>query len=289
MPSVRDIKRRIRSVKNIQQITKAMKIVAATKLRKAQEAILRARPYAIALENLIARLAKRVDHSKHPLLHIPEKRGQIGIMVITGDRGLCGSFNANIIRKTLYFLENETKDKEVELLLIGRKGYDYFKRRKYKIRDYYANFFEELSYANAIAITDKLCDFFLQHHFDEVYLIYNWFKSVLTQQVLVQKILPIEPVKIEETELMNIDYLYEPSIDKVLEKLIPRYLVVEVWRCLLESVSAEHAARMTAMENATKNACEMIDKLTLTFNRARQASITKEMCEIVAGVEALKG
>ncbi len=288
MPSLRDIKRRIKSVKNTQQITKAMKMVSAAKLRRAQEDILSARPYADRMLALIRHLATRASSDSHPLLSRPGGE-RTEVVLMTSDRGLCGSFNVNLIRTTERFLKENPEQKK-GLYLVGRKGFEYYKRRDVAITRSLNFGMARPSYEFAVRIARDIMADFLEGKLDEVYLIYSRFKSALSQEPVLQRILPIIMEQKEgEEEGEGGEYIYEPSEAGVLESLLPKYVEVQIFRALLETSASEHGARMTAMDNATRNASEMIDSLTLTFNRLRQAAITKELMEIIGGAEALKG
>ena len=291
MPSLKAIRTRIRSVKSTQQITRAMKMVSAAKLRRAQESITSARPYVQRMEDVLKELAKRVDLSAHPLLvRRPVKK--VEIVVLTSDRGLCGGFNASVVRRVQrYRWENEEKLEKLSLRTIGRKGNEAFRRRGAAIRKDHAGLFKTLTYAAAESLAAELTDEFLGGEVDAVFLAYNEFISPVSQKVSLVELLPIRPPEhkgVPGAEVVPVDYEYEPSREKVLENLLPRYVASEVWRALLESVASEHGARMSAMDSATKNANEMIGRLTLQYNRTRQAGITKELMEIVSGAEALK-
>jgi F-type H+-transporting ATPase subunit gamma len=290
MPSLRDIRKRIRSVKNTQKITRAMKLVAAAKLRRAQEAILAARPYALELGGLLHRVATRAKtpdgRLPHPLLEVNEPR-RVLLVVMTSDRGLCGGFNSSILRRAERFVrENKEEYDALELATIGRKGRDYFRRRKVATTRDFPGVFENLTYRRATEIAHGLADEFITTDLDAVYLLYNEFKSAMTQRIVVEQLLPIEHEDLPIGE--DVDYIYEPDQAAVLDQLAPRYMAVEIWRALLESHASEHGARMNAMENATKNAKELVASLTLQFNRARQSQITKELMDIVGGAEALR-
>ncbi len=286
MATLRDIRRRITSVKSTQQITKAMKMVAAAKLRRAQENILRARPYAYRLGQVLGHVAGLVDRNLHPLLEEREAKC-VGYVVVTVDRGLCGAFNQNILKKTTAELEAQRENKrEIQVLAIGRHARDFFKRRDYPLILEYTDFFRTLEFANAVRIGSEIIRLYEQKELDRVFLIYNEFKSAIQQNVIVEQLLPIQPVK-PDVGRRRLEYLYEPSPDKILEALLPKQINIQIWRVLLESNAAEQGARMTAMEMATDNATEMIDNLTLHYNRVRQATITKEITEIVGGAEAL--
>jgi F-type H+-transporting ATPase subunit gamma len=283
MPSTIDIRRRIRSVKNTQQITKAMKMVAAAKLRRAQERMFAARPYAAAMRKVLSSVATRVDVTAHPLLQAHETERTALVIPITADRGLCGAFNSNVIRATQNFIK-EKNFPSVELLPIGRKANDFFKRRTIPIRRQALHVFQALSLQTAQEIGKDFIEDFISGEIDAVYVIYNEFKSLITQQVRVVRLLPLER---SWDDLQNVvDYLYEPSPAAILEDILPKHLEFQLYRFLLESAAAEQGARMTAMEAATKNASDMISHLTLTYNRIRQAAITKEIIEIVSGAAA---
>ena len=284
MPSTIDIRRRIRSVKNTQQITKAMKMVAAAKLRRAQERMFAARPYAGGLRQVLASVATRVDISAHPLLQTREPERNVVVVVVTADRGLCGAFNANVIRAAQNFI-HEHAFEGVELLMIGRKASDFFRRRPIPIRK---NVFvaQALSLDVAKEIADSLIKDFIDEKIDGVYVVYNEFKSLIAQHVRAERLLPIAREFEADPNRPAIDYLYEPGPEQILSDLLPKHIEFQLYRVLLESAAAEQGARMTAMEAATKNASDMINYLTLTYNRIRQAAITKEIIEIVSGASA---
>jgi F-type H+-transporting ATPase subunit gamma len=286
MATLRDIKRRITSVKSTQQITKAMKLVAAAKLRRAQERILEARPYAFKMQEVLASLALRADPQYHPLLCRRETGKKI-IVIIAADKGLCGGFNSNIMRRSLDLLRSTPGETTVALVVVGRKTRDFYRRRPYTIRSEQIGFFDRLAYDHAAALGKELASAYIAEEADEIHLIYNEFKSVATQRVVVERLLPIEPLQAPE-ELAAIDFIYEPSPQAILEGLLPKHVEVQVYRALMESLAGEYGARMTAMDAASKNASEMIDLLTLQFNKARQERITKELLEIVGGAEALR-
>jgi F-type H+-transporting ATPase subunit gamma len=283
MANVLDIRRRIRSVKNTQQITKAMKMVSAAKLRRAQERVINARPYANKILAVLNSLVTRSENRSHPLL---EARGdqRIQLVVVTADKGLCGAFNANIIKAAQAFID-ENRDRQLTLNCVGRKGRDFFRRRSTPIAHQFVNIFHRLEYSNAKEIASKLMDEFATSELDAIYLVYNEFKSVIQQRIVVERLLPIQRLEAASEEAL-IDYIYEQPPAEIFSSLIPKHVEIQVYRALLESAAAEHGARMTAMEAATNNAIEMIDTLTLTMNRARQAGITKEIIEIVSGAAA---
>ena len=290
MATLRDLRRRQKSVKNTEQITKAMKMVSAAKLRRAQDAILSARPFAKKMLEVLNSLATRADPAGHPLLRVREQK-RVELVVVTADKGLCGSFNANILKTSDTFLKEDDSE-ALNLHVVGKKANDYYRRREYNIREQYVDIFRELTYDNASAIADPLIERYIapedsEDRIDAVYLIYNEFKNVLQQDVVVERLLPLEKLEFEKPE-EEFDYIYEPSPREIYRDLIPRHVEYQVWHALLESAAAEHAARMTAMENASKNATELIADLTLTMNRVRQAAITKEILEVVSGAEAIK-
>jgi len=283
MPVLIDLRRRIKSITSTRQLTRAMKMVAAAKVRKSQEQIFRSRPYAKKMIEVLSSLATRANPDEHPLLKIKSNQN-IELMILTSDKGLCGAFNSNIIKHVLSFLE-ENKDKNIGLHLIGKKGYDYFKKRKYSIRSHEINIFRKITFKNAMDISDRIITSYTEGNLDALYLLYNEYKSALQQKVVIEKLLPIERMKLEEKEIA-VDYIYEPTAHEIFDTLLPRFVEIEIYHALLESSAAEHAARMSAMNLATKNAEEMIDRLTLTKNKIRQASITKEIIEVVSGAQA---
>ena len=285
MPSTIDIRRRIRSVKNTQQITKAMKMVAAAKLRRAQERMFAARPYAAALREVLSSVATRVEDITHPLLQAHEAERNVLLVVITADRGLCGAFNSNILRAAMNAIRDRGWE-SITVLPIGRKAMDFFKRRPFPVR-HGAQLMQALSHEESHVIAQKLVDDFTSEKADAVYVIYNEYKSIISQVVRVERLLPIDRAWDEQTTA--VDYLYEPGPGQILSELLPKHIEYQLYRTLLESAAAEQGARMTAMEAATKNASDMINHLTLTYNRIRQAAITKEIIEIVSGAAAAEG
>jgi F-type H+-transporting ATPase subunit gamma len=284
MPSLIDMRRRIRSVRNTQQITRAMKMISAARLRKAQDRAFNARPYAGLLQEVLRSLAARSEGVTHPLLERREME-RITTVVVTGDRGLCGAFNTNIIRATERFLR-EHAARRVELVLVGRKGRDYFRRRNAAVAQEYTSIFARLEYRHGKQIASEIIAAYTEKKTDAVFLIYNEFKSVISQRLAIEQLLPLEPVPAEQGAVL-MDYIYEQPPAEIYANLLPRYVEMQVFRTLLESCAAEHAARMTAMDSATNNAGEMIDQLTLNMNRIRQATITKELIEVVSGAAAL--
>ncbi|MFQ5466248.1 MAG: ATP synthase F1 subunit gamma [Thermodesulfobacteriota bacterium] len=291
MATLSDIKRRIKSVKNTQQITKAMKMVSAAKLRRAQEEIVAARPYAEKMVGLITSLASKASPDSHPLLSI-RPGNKVGVVLITSDRGLCGGFNSTLIR-TVERLISEKSGSEVRLYLMGRRASEHFKRRAKDVLKSGPLAKARPDYPMAAGAAADLTGAYLAEELDEVYLVYSEFKSALSQIPVVQQLLPVSTGGGEETagvagEEGGGEYLYEPSEGAVLASLLPKYVEVQLFRALLESAASEHGARMTAMDSASKNAAEMIGALTLQYNRVRQAAITKELMEIIGGAEALK-
>lgn len=291
MPSLRDIRNRIGSVKSTRQITKAMKMVAAAKLRRAQDAILKTRPYAQLLDQTLSRIAARAAAEEvvaHPLL-APRVARKAEVVVITSDRGLAGGFNSNICRRVQRFLvESAERYPQITLATIGRKGRDFFRARKLEVQKDFQGVQPTVSYEKAEAIAAEYTERYLAGEVDAVFLAYNEFKSAISQKPVVFQLLPLETAPAAEGAAASIDFKYEPSREGLLADLLPRHVATQVWRALLESAASEHGARMSAMESATKNAEEMIGALSLQYNRARQAYVTKELMEIVGGAEALK-
>jgi F-type H+-transporting ATPase subunit gamma len=306
MPTLLDYRRRIRSVKSTQQITRAMKFVAAAKLRRAQEGVFAARPYAREILRVMRSAAARIEHPEHPLLERrPEEK--VLTLVLTGDRSLAGAFNTNVIRRSLQFLrEQESKTKQV--MVVGKKGRDTLKKRGYDFAGEWIGVSSNVEFSSAKEVAGRIAELYAARQVDAVYAVYNEFKNVLIQKLQVRKLLPIDPGLLSENsdepdfhkgheaadaslprELSPsgkeflVDYIYEQPIEKIFAGLVPRYLEAEVYRILLESAAAEHAARMTAMDSATRNAADLIERLTLDMNKIRQAGITKELIEIVSG------
>ncbi|MEW5806910.1 MAG: ATP synthase F1 subunit gamma [Acidobacteriota bacterium] len=285
MLKARDIKRRIRSIQNMMQITRAMKMVSAAKLRRAQEKMFAARPYANMMLEVLNSLAARAHPGSHPLL---AQRGEkkIEVVIITADKGLCGSFNSNIQRAAISFL-GKKRECGTSLYLVGKKGRDFFRKRDHTVRREVIDLSREVKYEHASRIANDLMELFISGETDAIYLIYNEFKSTARQQIVEELLLPIKRMEAEPGTVLE-DYIYEPSAAELFADLLPRHVVTQVYRALLESVAAEHTARMMAMDAATSNAQEMIDALTLQMNRVRQSSITTELIEIVYGAEALR-
>jgi len=328
MPSLIDLRRRIRAVKSTQQITKAMKMIAASRLKRAQDRVVSARPFAQRMLQVLNGLVTRVEQDAHPLLRIPPQgSGRPLLIVITADRGLCGSFNSNVIKAAGQFILKETPGRDVALGLIGRKGRDFFRRRGFDVRYEAVGIFQRMTFGEAVDIADAAIEDFTSGSASSVYLVYNEFKSVIAQRVVVEKLLPIRKLGSHEITVAEemteeqkeaaahaaatsgvsvlepeesvieseakkfgtaeVDYIFDQSPGRLFRHLMPRYITTQIFHAMLESVAAEHAARMTAMDSATNNAGEMIDALSLTMNRVRQAAITKEIIEIVSGAAAL--
>jgi F-type H+-transporting ATPase subunit gamma len=287
MPTLLDFRRRIRTIKNMQQITRAMKFVAAAKLRRAQENALAVRPYAKQMANLMRSAMARMENPTHPLMARRSEQ-RVRVLALTGDKGLCGAFNTNVMRRTLEFVRQHA-DKQLAVVPVGKKGRDGLRRRAVPMGEEYVGVFLRLEFKHAKEIAEKLIAAYSAAEIDAVYVVYNEFKSVLSQKLTVAKLLPIDPQEIEETAgpgARAVDYIYEQPPQEILNKLLPRFVETQVYRCLLESSAAEFAARMTAMDAATNNAGELIEKLTLYMNKVRQAAITKEIIEVVSGAAA---
>ena len=290
MGSLRDIRKRISSVKGTQQITKAMKMVAAAKLRRAQEAIENARPYAQKIDAVIGALAKGVEGEEdHPLLAIREPK-RVGALVITSDRGMCGGFNTYLNKAAEKFVkDNQDSYEEIVLFTVGRKARQYLSKQGYNVDVQFADVLADLNYAQAKAIAKEVIEGYQAHNLDAFFLIYHEFKSAVVQRIVNEALLPIRPETPEGEAFSGVEFIFEPDKEGLLAELLPKHIETQIWRALLESTASEHGARMTAMEAATKNAGEMIDDLTLKMNRARQETITNELLDIVGGAEALKG
>jgi F-type H+-transporting ATPase subunit gamma len=286
MATLKAIRKRIGSIRNTQQITKAMKMVSAAKLRRAQEAVLAARPYADKMGALLKNLAARVAAEAHPLLMQREEK-KVQFLLLTGDRGLCGGYNANLIRAAESFQRSHGGEKEIQLAVVGRKGVDYFRRRRVEMVERYINVGARAAEEFAAELAEKSISRFLQGECDAVYILYSRFRSALSQVPTLEKLMPVSAGE-EEREGQPIEYLCEPGLEALLASLLPKVVEVGIYRALLEAAASEHGARMTAMDSATSNAAEMISTLTLQMNRARQASITKELLEVVSTAEALK-
>jgi len=290
MPTLLDFRRRIRSVKNTQQITRAMKFVAAARLRRAQEAALAARPYAKELARVLRSIMSRIDQPEHPLLaQRPEEK--ILAIVLSGERGLAGAFNSNILRKAYEFLRPR-KDKEISVIPVGKKGRDALRKAGFKFPAEYVDVLARVNFGTARDMASVVSDLYVKEEVDSVYIVFSEFKTVMTPNLVVEKLLPVERIggteeaSAEKRESTQADYIYEQPKEQLLDKLLPRYIETQILRAMLESSAAEHAARMTAMESATKNAGDVIEGLTLHMNKVRQAAITKEIIEIVSGASS---
>ena len=298
MPTLIDFRRRIRSVKNTQQITRAMKFVAAAKLRRAQERALAVRPYAREMRRVLRSAMARIESPNFPLMaHRPEER--ILVLVLTGNKGLCGAFNTNVVRRALEFLREHAQQR-VRVIPVGKKGRDALRKRRLDLAAEYVNLSASVEFSQAREIASRVIEMFSSGEVDAVYAVFNEFKSVLTQRLLVEKLLPIKPEQpsdderskadddrlerlAEERSVLHVDYIYEEPPEEIYAKLLPRYVETQVFRVLLESAASEQAARMTAMDSATNNAAELIEQLTLYMNKVRQAAITREIIEVVSG------
>ena len=312
MPSLLDIRRRVRAVKSTQQITKAMKMVSSSKLRRAQERILRSRPYAKEMLRVFNHLATHTENATHPLLNDDPLAARTLLIVITADRGLCGSFNTNVVKTALQFTIDQPKSpdgRDIAMALVGRKGRDFFMRRGFDVLYEEVGLFQNVKWAHAQAIASTAIKEFLGPDISSVYLVYNEFRSAISQRVVIEKLLPIPRLRPEDTAdeastsasatvdktagkrvdasaSAAVDYLFEPGPEQLLNTLLPMHVAVQVQRALLESAAAEHAARMQSMDSATRNAKEMVDRLTLYMNKVRQAAITREIIEVVSGAQA---
>jgi F-type H+-transporting ATPase subunit gamma len=289
MPTLLDFRRRIRSVKNTQQITRAMKFVAAARLRRAQEAALAARPFAKELARVLRSIMSRIEQPEHPLLaRRPEEK--ILVVVLTGERGLAGAFNSNILRKANEFFRSR-KGKKLSVIPVGKKGRDTLKKAGFHFPAEYINVLAKVNFGTARDIASVVTDLYTKKEADSVYIVFSEFKTVMTSELTLQKLLPVEPLSAaeetaEERSTTQIDYIYEQPKELLLDRLLPRYIETQILRAMLESSAAEYAARMTAMESATKNAGDVIEALTLYMNKVRQAAITKEIIEIVSGASS---
>ncbi len=287
MPSLIDLRRRIRAVKSTQQITKAMKMIAASRLKRAQDRVVAARPFAQRMLKVLNGLVARVEEEAHPLLRTPDPAsGRALLIVITGDRGLSGSFNSNVMKAATQFIVGEAAGRQVALGLIGRKGRDFFRRRGYDVVYEQIGIFQRLSFGHAVDLANAAIEEFTSGRASSVHLVYNEFKSVMSQRIVVERLLPIPRLDSEADAGPGVDYLYEPSPEEIFRDLLPRHVQVQIYRALLESNAAFYAAQMTAMDAATRNSADMIENLTLYMNKVRQAAITREIIEVVSGAAA---
>jgi F-type H+-transporting ATPase subunit gamma len=287
MATLKAIRRRVASIRNIQQITRAMKMVSAARLRRAQEAVFAARPYAEKFEAVLQNLSFQGQEAAHPLLEVREEKN-IDLVVVTSDRGLCGGFNSNLIRTAEAFIREHAGQK-VTLAIVGRRGYDYFRRRTTPIGEHHTDLPGRLTLSLAHDVGVRMSQRFLNKESDGIYVLYARFRSAIVQTPTIDRVLPIVAKEPSATQTVTKDYLYEPQPYELLDRLLSRYIEMLIYRAALESVASEHGARMTAMDNATNNAVDMISRLTLDMNRARQAGITRELLEIVSTSESLKG
>jgi F-type H+-transporting ATPase subunit gamma len=288
MASLKSIKKRIVSVKNTRQITKAMKMVSAAKLRRAQENVVAARPYAKKLGEVLQSLAANLEGDLHPLL---EKRDakKLLLVVLTSDRGLCGGFNTNLCKAAdRYIKEKKSSFEQITVMTIGRKGYEFLKNR-YTVNKNFPNVLAKPNYQAAAMMAQEIIDGFVAEEYDQVELLYNSFRTVMTQDITFEQMLPVTQVESGDSEETPVEFIYEPSVSELLAEILPKNIEVQIFKAMLETVAGEHGARMTAMDSASKNASEMIGKLTLQYNRARQAAITTELMEIISGSESIKG
>ncbi len=288
MASLKSIKKRIVSVKNTRQITKAMKMVSAAKLRRAQENVVAARPYAQKMGEVLQSLAGNLQGELHPLLEKREAK-KLLLLIVTSDRGLCGGFNSNLCKAGERYIKEKTAEFDhISLMTIGRKGYEFLKNR-HTIHKNLSNIISKPNYQAAAMVAQDIIEGYMAEEFDQVVMLYNSFRTVMTQDITFQQLLPIQPEANTAVDEVGVEYIYEPSVDDLLTQILPKNIEVQIFKAMLESVAGEHGARMTAMDSASKNASEMIGKLTLQYNRARQAAITTELMEIISGAESIKG
>jgi F-type H+-transporting ATPase subunit gamma len=288
MASLKSIKKRIVSVKNTRQITKAMKMVSAAKLRRAQEAVVAARPYAGKMAEVLQSLAGNLEGDLHPLLEKREAKNLL-LIVVTSDRGLCGGFNSNLCKAGERFIkEKKAEFEQVTLMTVGRKGFEALKNRHTVLKNF-PNVLSKPNYATAAMLAGEVIEGYLAEEFDQVILLFNAFRTVMSQDITFQQLLPVVPEEKTVADETPVEYIYEPSVGALLAEILPKNIEVQIFKAILESVASEHGARMTAMDSASKNANEMIGKLTLQYNRARQAAITTELMEIISGAESIKG
>ena len=285
--NIRDLRRRVRSVSNIQQITRAMKFVSAARLRRAQERMFSARPYATRMMSVLNSMAARVDPASHPLLE-QRKVEKTMLLVFTADKGLCGGFNSNLTKSAVQFINDQDLSDSLSLTLVGRKGAEWFRRRPWPIRHQYVNIMNRVDFDNAREIAAAVTKYYVEGEVDAVYLLYNQFKSVISQKITLEPLLPVQKLDTDNADETLLDYIYEQPAEEIFDHLLPRHIEIQIFRAMLESEASEQGARMTAMEAATNNAEEMIEKITLHVNRVRQASITTEIIEIVSGANALQ-
>ncbi|NVO21279.1 MAG: ATP synthase F1 subunit gamma [Bacteroidetes bacterium] len=295
MPSLKEVRIRIASVKSTQQITSAMKMVAASKLRRAQNAILKLRPYAAKLKEILQNLSASVDSAGENVYARQSKPEKVLIIVLTSNRGLCGAFNSNIIKTAVQLINEKYRpayeNNSLSLMTIGRKGTEFFTKRGYKVIESHDALYDQLTWENVAVIAESLMLSFATNHYDRIDIVYNQFRNAAVQKITVEQFLPIEPPSSDAStaKASQVDYIFEPSQEEIVSELIPKSLKIQFYKALLDSYASEHGARMTAMHQATDNARDLLKELNLQYNKARQASITKEILEIVSGAEALKG
>ncbi|MBE0651495.1 MAG: ATP synthase F1 subunit gamma [Bacteroidales bacterium] len=296
MANLKEVRNRIASVKSTRQITSAMKMVSAAKLRRAQNAVLTMRPYALKLQEIMQNLSGSMEDSNESVFAKQREQRRVLLVVITSNRGLCGAFNANVVKETIRLLENEltplNAQKNVDLMCLGKKGADLLKSKGYKIKESNQEIFNDLNFENATVIAEKMMDDFKKGSYDNIILIYNQFKNAAVQILKTEDFLPVKEQKSEKgasVRTIQADYIFEPNKEEILSELIPKTLKIQLYKALLDSFAAEHGARMTAMHQATENASDLLKELNLSYNKARQAAITTEILEIVSGAEALKG
>ncbi|HEY3309203.1 MAG TPA: ATP synthase F1 subunit gamma [Desulfuromonadaceae bacterium] len=288
MASLKSIKKRIVSVKNTRQITKAMKMVSAAKLRRAQENVVAARPYAKKLGEVLQSLSANLEGDLHPLLEKREAK-KLLLIVLTSDRGLCGGFNTNLCKAAdRYIKERSGSYEQISVMTVGRKGNE-FLRSRYNVYKNFSNILAKPNYQVAAMLAQEVIDGFVAGEYDQVELLYNSFRTVMTQDITFQQMLPVVPEEVGTSDETPVEFIYEPSVGELLAEILPKNIEVQIFKAMLETVAGEHGARMTAMDSASKNANEMIGKLTLQYNRARQAAITTELMEIISGSESIKG
>ena len=288
MASLKSIKKRIVSVKNTRQITKAMKMVSAAKLRRAQENVVAARPYAQKMGEVLQSLAGNLEGDLHPLLQKRDAK-KLLLIVVTSDRGLCGGFNSNLCKAgERYIKEKQAEFEQISIMTVGRKGYEFVKNR-HTVYKNFANMLAKPNYQAAAMLAQEVIEGYLAEEYDQVVMLFNSFRTVMSQDITFQQLLPIVPEEKTTADEAGVEYIYEPSVDDLLTEILPKNIEVQIFKAMLESVAGEHGARMTAMDSASKNASEMIGKLTLQYNRARQAAITTELMEIISGAESIKG
>lgn len=288
MASLKSIKKRIVSVKNTRQITKAMKMVSAAKLRRAQENVVAARPYAQKMGEVLQSLAGNLEGDLHPLLQKRDAK-KLLLIVVTSDRGLCGGFNSNLCKAgERYIKEKQAEFEQISIMTVGRKGYEFLKSR-HTVYKNFPNILSKPNYQSAAMLAQEVIEGYLAEEYDQVVMLFNSFRTVMSQDITFQQLLPIVPEEKATADEAGVEYIYEPSVDDLLTEILPKNIEVQIFKAMLESVAGEHGARMTAMDSASKNASEMIGKLTLQYNRARQAAITTELMEIISGAESIKG